>query len=157
MSDEQPPVYVAYPRSNVIQTDAVRLQTLVDGFSGLCKVFYGSVLSFILIQCLVPKTEVAGYLDFPLLIFAVIYTGQYVGMIGDGLNWPKEKTNTARVLMGLNYLVCGFIGFVIFQSIMSNEFKKRQIRLSFLGVNKGDVERAIANQVGPPIIDLPPI
>jgi hypothetical protein len=72
------------------------------------------------------------------------------------MGWSKSGIVWARILMAINYFFCGFIGFIVLQSIASREMKKYGVRTGFLGAKKQDVASMIARLRSEESIPIPP-
>lgn len=152
--DAPPPQYAEYPRARVESGSADRLKALADGYFGLNWVFLANIGAWILGFALV---MVAGSLESgPLAILgmAFIYLGIPLGIgflsypklknIAYGASWSVSPIFLA-VLMGINTLTCGIIGYIVIQSIAAGEIKKKfRMKSRFFGYRKKDIEARVA-------------
>jgi len=164
-----PQQYAAYTRPGAFGGSPEKLQALADGYYGLNWVF---LLTLVIVLGLrmgagalfaSPGQEVIFYgLAFVVPIFVVgALSYPSCKKIAFGANWNSGMDIVAAVLMGLNSLLCGIIGFAVMQSIASAEIKKYGVKGgSFLGFRKRDVLTAIeqlkAQQAVPVVPTVPP-
>ena len=164
-----PQQYAAYTRPGTFFGSPEKLQALADAYYGLNWVFLFTLIIVFGLRMLAggffnkPGQEIIFYgLAFVVPIFVVgALSYPCCKKVAFGANWKSSMDVVAAVLMGLNTLVCGIIGFVIMQSIASAEIKKYGVTGgSFFGFRKRDVramvEKMKMQQAVPLVPNVPP-
>src|SRR5579862_9475221 len=59
--------------------------------------------------------------------------------VGFGMGWSKNGPIVCSVLMGINSILCGIIGYVVLQQLVFAEMKKYGVRGGFFGTRKKDI------------------
>lgn len=154
---EVPPPYANYPRNAAPYGSAAQLQSLYDGYRKYGWLFLLNIVVFyaILAIALITRSDLAILLSFPLTATIMGFACHPMNLkIGYGAGWPPSQVVVASVLMGINSVTCGIIGYIVMQSIAMNHIKRYGLKSGFFGLKKREVKQRIldleAAEVGGP-------
>ena len=148
---EVPPPYASYPRNTASYGSAAQLQSLYEAYSKYSWLFAANIVISLVIFGGLGATRngtavLAGYVIVPLILGALSYPLNK--KLGYGASWSSGQVILATVLMGLNSVCCGIVGFVVVQQIAANHMKPYGLKSGFLGIKRRDVQAKLAEMQG---------
>lgn len=144
MEGGPPPIAtVPYPRQSDVQKD--RLISLVEGYHGLSYAFGANILlnvvGNIAIAALNLEYGILLIVPFALVIAFFLTLGPN-RKVGYGLGWKDSGPYVASALIGLNAaLFCGIVGYIVVQTMASNELKRQGVKIGFLVTKKNMLQQ----------------
>jgi hypothetical protein len=143
MSGLPPVQFAEYPRSAPADPEAAaKLQALSDGYFNLSYLFLlhmvGMIASFVV-------AAEAGLVSYLVWLAAVSAAAFWFGLklnkkVGYGLGWSSSLPAIAAV----SYIVIGFIGYAVVQTMAASGMKEMGVRRRFFGIRKKDIKARIA-------------
>ena len=143
---EIPPQYANYPRNANPFGSAAQLQSLYNGYRRYGWMFLLNILLSVLIfvGAALTQNEFAVLLAYPLTATVIGFLVHPLNkLIGFGANWPASKILTASILMGINAVTCGIVGYIVMQQIAVNNIKRYGLKSGFFGLKKREVQQKI--------------
>lgn len=145
---ETPPPYAQYPRGvEPAAGSAAQLQSLMEGYYTYSWLFLANIVVSLIVffglgASRIPYAVLAGYVIVPLIFGFGTYPSNK--KIGYGANWSPAQPVIASVLMGINSVTCGIVGYAVMQSIAINHIKRFGVRSGCLGMRKKAIRDRIA-------------